>query len=1247
MNRKFRKTALLMGALTLLGLGYSSNANAAGSPQEVQQATKKITGTVVDAQGPVIGASVTEKGTSNGVVTDFDGNFSLNVNPGATIVISYIGYQTQEVKIGDQSTYNITILEDNALLDEVVVVGYGVQKKKLVTGATVEVKGEDITKLNTTQVLGALQSQSPGVSIQANSGQPGDGFKIAIRGAGTNGDTKPLYVIDGVSGGDINNLNPADIERIDVLKDAASCAIYGSAAANGVILVTTKQGKEGSVSVQYDGNIGWSNIYRLPQLLTAGQYMQVMDLVRFQTGESTRDWSQYFQGQEALLAAYQNGSNAGTDWVDALRNKNAITTSHSVNIAGGGELSKFSIGAGYQYQDGAFGGKYAKSDYRRFTLRVNSDHVILRSADKSFDVIKVGENLYYSHKQNQGIQIGNQYSNVLSTALRANPLIPIYNSNGDYFGYNDLKNMGMFNYTSYASNPILSLVNSQSANNKSISYSLNATGFVEIQPIKGLTYRGQINYNQSSWTWRAYLPVYKINDQGDMRTTDQATNQIGTGWGWGTTNTLTYKFDIQDHHFDIMAGTEYGESRPSNGFSLSATASDAITPDLKHAYMSQMKNNTQATVSGSPYGDSRGMSYFGRLNYDFAEKYMFTAIFRADGSSVFAPGHRWGYFPSFSAGWVISNEKFMQRTSNWLSFLKLRAGWGQNGNKRIGAFQYEAAFAYDAFSMYSFNNAKDTPTKGASLSRLANEDLTWETSEQLDFGFDARFFSGKLGMVFDWYKKTTKDLLLYVPVSPTTGFSSQLKNAGTVQNTGVEFAINWRDQIGKDFEYNIAYNIAYNKNKVTEVNSSQKYNNGGNDLLAQGTGQMARFEEGQPIGYFWGYKTAGPIQNAADLAAYTATLKDGNAANSLQGTDLKVGDLKFVDTNGDGMITADDKTNLGDPNPDVTMGVTLGAAYKGFDVNVTGYGAFGQQVARSYRKFTDGEYENYTTEVFDYWTGEGTSNKFPLLAAINRGVNWQSISDLYIEDAGYFRLQNLTVGYDFAKNLLKSSLFEQLRVYFAAQNLFTITKYKGMDPENGMALNGGEPWVTGVDVGNYPQPRTFMVGVNIKFRGKSDKKPIVTTAAPAPVYQNTGEIDRLNAEIARLNAENANLRNRQPEKEVITIKETATFPYLVNFIVDKTDVVNRELVNLKNVAEMIKATPDKKYSVIGYADNATGTSERNAMLAKERSQNVYDILIREYGVSASSLLLDFKGGVDNMYLNDPQLSRSVIISEVK
>lgn len=1082
MNLKIKKNALVASACMAFLLGGAPQVWAADfdSVTAAQQQTKKITGTILDQAGvPVIGANVLEKGTSNGTITNLDGKFTLNVKPGATLHISYIGYKVEEITVGSAQNYQITLKEDTERLDEVVVVGYGVQKKKLVTGATVEVKGENITKLNTTQALGALQSQTPGVNIQAASGQPGDGFKVTIRGAGTNGDTKPLYVIDGVSGGDINNLNPADIERIDVLKDAASCAIYGSAAANGVILVTTKQGKEGKIQVSYDGNIGWSNVYRLPQMLTAKEYMQVMDLVRFNTGETPYDWSKYFQGNEQLLAAYQSGANPGTNWLEALQNEDAVTTSHSLNIAGGTDRSKFSIGGGYQYQDGVFGGDYAKSDYRRFTLRANSEHVIYRN-DAGRDIIKIGENLYYSHKQNQGIQIGNQYSNAISNMLRANPLIPIYNNDGDFFGYNDLKNSGFFNYTSYATNPIAALTYSQSANNKSVSYGLNAVGYVEISPIKGLTYRGQVSYNQSSWSWRAYLPVYKLNDQGDQRTSDQAYNQTGMGWGWGTTNTLNYKFNIDKHDFDVLVGTEWGESRPNNGFSLNASASNAVFGDLDHAYMGLMKNNTSATVSGLPYSDSRGMSYFGRLNYNYNETYMFSAIFRADGSSVFAPGHRWGYFPSFSAGWVISNEKFMEDLQGTVDFLKLRAGWGQNGNKNISAFQYEAAFAFDAYSSYSFGNTKDTPVPGASLSRLANEDLTWETSEQINVGLDARFFNSRLGFVVDWYQKTTKDLLLQVPVSPTTGFSTQLKNAGTVRNTGVELAFTWNDQVGKDFHYNIGYNVSFNKNKVTEVNSSQKYNSGGSDLLAQGTGYMARFEEGHPIGYFWGYQTDGVIQNEQDLKNYISTLQNNDPANSHQGTALKVGDLKFVDYNGDGIVNDADKTELGNPNPDVTMGINLGASYKGFDINVTGYAALGQQVARSYRKFTDGEYENYTTEVYSYWNGEGTSNKYPQLAAMNRGVNWQSISDIYVENAGYFRLQNLTVGYDF-KHLWKNCPFQQLRLYFAAQNLLTITDYKGMDPENGMALNGNEPWITGVDVGNYPQPRTYMFGVNVKF----------------------------------------------------------------------------------------------------------------------------------------------------------------------
>lgn len=1080
MNLNLRKSVLLVGALASLGLSYTTEALATSpnfAVNSVQQ-FKKVTGNVSDAEGPIIGASVVEKGNAgNGTVTDLDGNFSLNVKPGATIVITYIGYQKQEIVVGNQSNFNVTMKTDDKTLEEVVVVGYGVQKKKLVTGSTIEVKGDDIQKMNTTQVLGALQSQTPGVNIQAASGQPGDGFKISIRGAGTNGNTAPLYIIDGVAG-DINNLNPADIERIDVLKDAASCAIYGSAAANGVILVTTKQGKQGKIQVSYDANVGWANVYRMPKMLNAKQYMEVMDQVRFNSGESGYDWKSLMG--EDLYNSYMDGSNEGTNWVEAIRNKNAVTTSHSLNVTGGSDRSTFSMGAGYQYQDGVFG-NVVKSDYRRFTFRINSEHVIYRN-DKGMDVVKIGENVYYQHKQNQGIQIGGQYSNELSNMLRANPAIPMYNADGSYTKAEDLKNW-VDNYNSYSVNPVYKMLNQQSGHNKSINQNLHATGYLEIQPIKNLVYRGQLNYNQNTWTWRTFLPIFDANrtNADYFRTEDKATNQIGTSWGWSTTNTLSYKFDLQKkHNFDILVGTEYGESRPDFGFSLNATSSNSVFGDMTHAYMTYMKNNNAAAVTGTPCDDSRSMSYFGRVNYNFNEKYMLSAIMRADGNSKFAPGKRWGYFPSVSAGWVISNEKFMAKTVSWLDFLKLRAGWGQNGNAQtINNFQWQGAFAFNTSSYYTFNGNPDQYVSGAAPSRLSNEDLTWETSEQLNIGLDARFLSGRLGFTLDWYNKKTKDLLVAVPVDPTTGFSTQMKNAGTVENKGIELSLSWNDKIGKDFQYNVGWNMAYNHNEVTEVKSNQTYNNGGSDLLAQNTGYMARFEEGHPIGYFWGYKTEGVMQNEADVQAYLDKNCKGNAANSKQGTGIKPGDLKFVDVNGDGVVNDDDKTELGDPHPDVTMGITLGASYKGFDLSVTGFGAFGQQVARSFRKFTDGEYENFTTEVYDYWHGEGTSNKYPLLAHMNAGPNWQTISDIYIEDASYFRLQNLTVGYDFTK-IWKNSPFQQLRLYFAAQNLFTITGYKGMDPENGTAI-GSDSWVTGVDVGNYPQPRTYMVGVNVKF----------------------------------------------------------------------------------------------------------------------------------------------------------------------
>jgi len=763
---------LTVGACTFLGLilppPIGASATEAAALNMTQQQAKQVRGTVQDAMGPVIGASIIEKGTKNATVTDLDGNFSINVKPGATLVISYLGYKTQEIAVGNQSTLSVTMAEDNTALEEVVVVGYGVQKKKLVTGATVEVKGENIQKLNTTQVLGALQSQSPGVNIQANSGQPGDGFKISIRGAGTNSSTAPCYVIDGVSGGDINALNPADIERIDVLKDAASCAIYGSSAANGVILITTKQGKAGKIQVNYDGNIAWSNVYKMPQLLTAKQFMEIQDVVSFNNGGSAYDWSKYVDAD--LLAAYQNGSNSGTNWLEEFRNKNAITTNHSLNITGGSEMSKFSMGVGYQYQDGVFGGP-VKSDFRRFTFRLNSEHVLYKKGD--LEVVKVGENLYYQHKQTQGVQIANQYSNDLSNMLRANPLIPVRNADGDYYMYDDLKSSGtdgMFAFNSYSSNPIAKAVYGQAGNNKSKNFNLSATGYVEVQPIKGLVYRGQIGYKQYSSSWRCFLPTYKINDQGDARTINETTDNVSLGWSWNLVNTLNYKFDIKEHHIDVMVGTEFSKSRPDYGENVNVTAYNNVFEDMQHAFLDNADQTGTSTTYGSPADFGSKMSYFGRVNYDYAERYMFTAILRADGSSKFAKGNQWGYFPSVSAGWVVSNENFMAETASWLDFLKIRAGWGQNGNDNLPSSSWRAGFQFGKSGIYSFDSTKDSGTTGATPNRLANPDLTWETSEQTNIGLDARFLSGRLSFTFDWYDKRTKDLLLYNPVNAATGF---------------------------------------------------------------------------------------------------------------------------------------------------------------------------------------------------------------------------------------------------------------------------------------------------------------------------------------------------------------------------------------------------------------------------------------------------------------------------------------------
>ena len=918
MNSTIKKTTLFLGACMAFQLGGIPQMLAAPSTSmEVMQQTKRITGTVKDATGmEVIGANVIVKGTTNGVITDLDGKFSLEAAPGSIIEISYIGYMTQEIPVTAQtSDLQITLKEDSQSLDEVVVVGYGVQKKKLVTGATLQVKGENIQKLNTTNPLGALQSQSPGVNIVANSGQPGKSFDINIRGAGTNGSTTPLYIIDGVEG-DINSLSPADIESLDVLKDAASAAIYGSRAANGVVLITTKQGKQGKLQVSYDGYVGFQNVYKMPDLLNAKEYMAVMDQLNFNTGNQPYTWTNYMSQEQ--YNRYMSGEDEGTNWLDAIRNKNAITTSHSLNLAGGTERSKFSTGVSYTKQEGTLG-KPVASDYQRFTVRMNSEHILWKEGD--LDIITFGENLYYNHNESSGISEGNQYGNDISWMLRANPLVPIYNENGDYYMYDDLNKAGWFNYNSYTSNPIAAMVNSSRGNNKSKNYGLTMVGYLKVQPIKGLVYKGQVSYKQNSSSYRGYSPAYKLTST-DQKLTNEVTQNMTTGWDWQIENTLSYTFNIEKHNFDVLVGQSFKKSGFGMGEYLEATANDLLFSDWDRAYISNSMASQPTSAKGYPTGDNALASFFGRINYNFNEKYMASVILRTDGSSNFARGRRWGTFPSVSAGWVVSNEDFMESTHDWMDFLKIRASWGQNGNCNIDNFQYFSTVAFDHLGQYSFGNNKGTATQGGYASIMPNEDVTWETSEQLDLGLDARFLSGRLSLNFDWYNKKTKDLLIVAPILDSYGTNAPYINGGTVENKGVEIGLGWNDQKG-DWTYGVNLNLAHNKNEVTQINNKDGYILGPDKVLAENTRPVSRMEVGHPIGYFWAYKTEGVMQNADDVQAYLDKNCKGNAANSLQGSSIQPGDLKFVDVNGDGVINEDDKTEVGNPHPDITMGLSF------------------------------------------------------------------------------------------------------------------------------------------------------------------------------------------------------------------------------------------------------------------------------------------------------------------------------------
>ena len=1049
-----------------------------------------IKGTVNDENGePVIGATVKVKETQKGTITDFDGNYSIEAASNATLVFSYVGYVTQEVKVGGKSTLNITMKEDNTTLNDVVVIGYGTMKKKLVTGATVQVKGDDIAKLNTTNALEAMQSSTPGVQITQSSSQPGKGYKVYIRGIGTTGDSQPLYVIDGVAGGNLDGINPNDIESIDVLKDAASAAIYGSRAANGVILVTTKQGKEGKIELTYNGAIGWSNAYKRPQLLNAQQYMNIIDEYTFNTTGAKLNWPDYVPAD--VLNNVKNGWE-GTDWWGAFENKNAMQQNHSVTLTGGTDRSKFAMSYTYTGNEGIMGADKA-SYYKRHTIRLNSDHVLLKAKD--FDAITIGENISIGYSKNHDLAEDGMYWSYIHSLLQTNPLLPQFDKDGNSYTYQDFDgtvtngkgwNSSMFN------NPWENLIHGGfGAMAESRNVNTSATAFTVIQPIKGLRFRSQFNYNWGSGGYRSYGEP-QSSGYGNATSTVYSGNQ--SAWlstNWSIENTLTYDLPmLGGHKISVMAGQSFQSSAWS--FNVGGTNKVNVGDQLAtlkgwdSAWLSNFKvvNATDVTLTGKPNDEEYLSSWFGRATWDWNETYMATVTVRYDGSSIFTRGKRWGFFPSVSGGWVVTNEKFMEKTKSWLDFFKIRASWGQNGNNRINKYQYLATIALSGdagdsgykFGSDATTSVAGTPNTGAYANIVPNPDLTWETSEQLDFGFDARFLDSRLGVNFDWYKKTTKDWLIGGPQIAVQGTNPAAINGGDVKNTGIEIALTWNDKIGKDFRYNVGVNFATNKNEVTRIANENHYLNGPSGVLSQGTEYIYRAEEGKPIGYFFGMSYSGVWQNQAQIDAARA---EGKAVLD----NAQPGDLIWDDWNGDGVITyaegsTTDRHEIGNPNPDVMLGVNLGCSWKGFDFAVNGAGAFGQQIMRSYRSFGDAPYQNYDTSIFNRWYGEGTSNDQPRMSS-NGHQNTIWVSERYMENADYFKVKTVTLGYDF-KNIWKSCPLQQLRIYVQAQNLITFTGYKGLDPEVGNTA-GGSGWASGIDLGLYPPSRTYLVGASIKF----------------------------------------------------------------------------------------------------------------------------------------------------------------------
>nr|WP_315157473.1 TonB-dependent receptor [uncultured Flavobacterium sp.] len=1002
-----------------------------------------VSGKVNDEKGmPIPGASILIKGTTAATSSDFDGKFEIKAPSDGVLVISFIGYGTSNVQIGGRNQITVQLNSESQNLNEVVVVGYGTQKKSVVTGAISSIKAEQIANLSVGLTTQALQGQTAGVTVLAQSGAPGAGAKVRIRGAGSNGNSDPIYVVDGMRTSNIDFLDGNDIEKMEILKDAASAAIYGADGGNGVVMITTKKGKAGTMKVAFSSQYGFQSLRTKLDMMNADEYVRWIDATNPPGDKpSVSEW---------------NGKN-GTDWIDQAAEDAAPMEHYTLQLSGGNEVSTFLVSGNFFSQDGLFGGD--KTNFKRTTMRVNSNHKVNK-------YLELGENLSISLNKRKAFTEDDSFNGIMNHAMLMDPLTPVYypsgsalpahvesalaagkpiptNGSGEYYGISKYINGEI-------ANPI-----GQIALDHGLTEETKIIGnvYANIKPFAGFVFTTRFGVEQAYNNFTDWTQKYWWNSTKENTTNTKSYNQ-GIFKTWLFENFATYSKTIDKHDFSGMIGMSSQDTKYSY---LNARTAGMIKEGDQWATPGEAP--VEGTLSGNITPSSM-LSYFGRITYSYDNKYLFQASLRNDNSSLFAPDKRAGYFPAVSAGWVMSNESFWGIEA--VNHLKLRASWGQNGStSNIAPGQWKALVTKDGLK---YPDALGNYHTVGELKALPNEDITWETTEQTDLGFDVRAFNNKLTFGFDYYNKVTRDLL--TPSSPplSTGYPAPYANAGDVTNKGIEIELGWRES-EHQLKYGINFNLTTIKNEVTYLNPLLTRVDGAS-LPVLGT--VTSFELGKPVWFYRGYKTDGIFQNQAQVDAYKSTL---GGVTSWSPTP---GDPIVVDANGDGDINDQDKTYIGSPQPDLLVATTIDFEYKGFDLKFFLQGAFGGENFMALAR-VDNPYSNRPSYFLnDRWTGEGSTNSSPKASSSDPIIY---TSDLMVQDAYYVKIKQIQLGYNFKPELINRLKLSSLRLYLSLDDYFTFTKYKGIDPEVGSFSNNSQ----GIDRGLYPTASRFMTGLSVTF----------------------------------------------------------------------------------------------------------------------------------------------------------------------